>query len=191
MALRPRNAVPFAAILLLLAAPAGAAVYRIDPAHSFVEFGVSHLGFGVVRGRFTTVRGWFRYDPGNPRDSWVSVTIRTGSLDTGHAGRDRTLRGGRFLETRRYPYARFTSTRVDLTDGALAVTGTLHLHGVSREVAVDAEFLGTGTDPWGAYRRGLEAHATIRLGDFGLGLPLLPSDQTVRMDFFIEGVRQQ
>ena len=47
------------AVLLGVPTAAQAADYKIDPAHSFIQFRVSHLGVGFVFGRFNTLEGNF------------------------------------------------------------------------------------------------------------------------------------
>ena len=48
--------------------------------------------------------------------------------------------------------------------------GDLTLHGVTKEVAFDAEYAGqVAKDPFGLRRAGLSATATINRKDFGLG----------------------
>ena len=176
---------------LLAAVPAPAAVYRIDPAHSFVVFGVSHFNFGAIRGRFNEVEGWFRYDPGNPAASRISVLIETASIDTNFPERDRYLRSDKFLDVAEYPQAKFSSTRVRQTVDGLTIEGHLTLHGHTETVTIEAEAVGAGADPWGGYRRGFEGATGFRLRQFGLRLPLVPSTKRVDMELYIEGIRQQ
>lgn len=177
---------------LLAAAPAAAAIYRIDPAHSFVVFEVSHFNFGVIRGRFNEVEGWFRYDPGDPKSSRITVLIESASIDTNFAERDRYLRSDKFLDVTEYPEAKFSSTRVQPTrNGSLEVEGHLTLHGHTRRVTIDAEAVGAGADPWGGYRRGFKGTTGFPLRRFGLDLPLVPSTKRVDMELYIEGIRQQ
>ena len=48
------------------------------------------------------------------------------------------------------------------------MTGDLTIRGVTREVSLDAEVEGQGTDPWGGKRTGFTATTTINRKDFGL-----------------------
>ena len=53
--------------------------------------------------------------------------------------------------------------------GKLTVIGDLSLHGVTKEVVLDLEPLSSEIkDPWGNFRRGTTATATINRKDFGL-----------------------
>ena len=98
-------------ILLALPAAVQAADYKIDPAHSFIQFRISHLGIGWVIGRFNTLEGNFTYDPAaGPSAQKVSVTIDTSSVDTNHAERDKDLRSSNYLEVESFPAITFVST---------------------------------------------------------------------------------
>ena len=60
------------------------------------------------------------------------------------------------------------SKRIEKAGGGYRVVGELTLHGVSREVTLDAEFEGTGRDPWGNQRAGFSAKASLDRREFGL-----------------------
>src|SRR5687768_6743468 len=80
--------------LASLAAPAGLRVQRfdIDGAHSAVEFSVRFMGLTNVRGAFADFGGTVLYDGADVTRSAVSVVIRTASINTNHAQRDKDLR---------------------------------------------------------------------------------------------------
>ena len=46
------------------------------------------------------------------------------------------------------------------------VNGFLTMHGVRKEVVLDAEFLGKGNDPWGNLRYGFHASTVVNRKDF-------------------------
>src|SRR5690606_23071870 len=72
-------------------------LWKIDPAHSAVEFMVKHMMFTTVRGRFREFRGSIRIDEAHPERSFVEVEIEAASIDSGSADRDRHLRSEDFL----------------------------------------------------------------------------------------------
>ena len=82
--------------------------------------------------------------------------------------RDAHLRSADFLDVARFPEIAFASRSVKPTADGLAITGDLSLHGVTREVVLQAEFSGTGKDPWGNQRAGFSAKAGLDRRDFGL-----------------------
>ncbi len=52
------------------------------------------------------------------------------------------------------PKAVFESTSVKMDGDKAKIVGNLTLHGVTKEVTIDAERVGGGDDPWGGYRQG-------------------------------------
>lgn len=181
------------ASLAFSALPAQAADYIIDREgqHAFINFKISHLGYSWLYGRFNDFSGTFSWDKAQPEASRISVQIDPASIDSNHAERDKHLRGENFLAVAAHPSAGFTSTRVEaLENGRLAVTGELNLHGVSREVTIDAAPIGEGQDPWGGYRAGFEGTTRIRLADFGIHAELGPAAEEVMLMLSVEGIRQ-
>ena len=82
-----------------------AAEYKIDPAHTFVQFEISHLGFSTLVGRFNRMQGVFNWDRASPEGSSIEITIDTASVDTNWAERDKHLREEDFLHVEKYPTA--------------------------------------------------------------------------------------
>jgi len=65
-----------------------------------------------------------------------------------------------------FPEATFESTSVKASGPDKAtITGKLTLHGVTKDVTLDAQRVGGGKDPWGGYRDGFTA-TTRRCCDF-------------------------
>lgn len=168
--------------------------YLIDTkeAHAFIQFRIQHLGYSWLSGRFNTFSGSFEYDEKTPDQAKVQVEIDVASIDSNHAERDKHLRGKDFLQTDRFPKARFESTgfKEDGNGGAV-LTGNLTLRGVTRPVTIQVEHIGHGPDPWGGYRRGFEGTTRLTLADYGITYDLGPKSKEVELTLSIEGVRQK
>lgn len=162
-----------AALLLVLGLAPGSALAQsvklsIDPQHSTVGFRVRHL-FTKVNGQFRTFEGAIDFDAKNLAASKVVVTIQTSSVDTNVEARDKDLRSNRFFDVAKYPTLIFTSAAItDVSGGAGKIKGTLTMHGVSREVVLDAQYLGSAKDPWGNQRFGFHAETKVNRKDFGM-----------------------
>lgn len=177
----------------LTALPAMAEEYDIDiqGSHAFIQFKIKHLGYSWLLGRFNQFTGHFSYDEAKPTESKIEVTIKTASIDSNHAERDKHLRGKGFLEVDKYPEARFTSTSFeDKGSGKGVLKGDLTLHGVTKPVAIEVTQVGAGKDPWGGFRRGFEGHTTLTLKDFGIERDLGPASREVELQLFVEGIRK-
>jgi polyisoprenoid-binding protein YceI len=148
-----------------------ATTWKLDPAHTQVEFSVKHMMFTTVRGQFSRFEGVVELDRDDSTNSSVEVSIDTSSIDTGVEDRDAHLRSKDFFDVEAYPEIIFRSTRVEGSvseDGTFEIVGDLTVRGVTREVTLTAEFGGTGTDPWGGTRVGFEGKTVIDRRDFGL-----------------------
>ncbi|MBE7375009.1 YceI family protein [Pseudomonas lopnurensis] len=177
----------------LFAGQAMATDYAIDKQgqHAFVNFKISHLGYSWLWGTFKDFDGSFSFDAAKPEASKVNVTLKTASVDTNHAERDKHLRSDDFLNVGKHPTATFESTAVKATgEGTAEITGNLTLNGVTKPVVIAAKFIGEGDDPWGGYRAGFEGSTTLTLKDFDIKMDLGPASQTVDLIISVEGVRQ-
>src|SRR5690606_21316346 len=120
---------------LLSARQAMAADYTIDKEqqHAFVDFKISHLGYSFIHGTFKDWSGTFSFDAAKPEASKINVDLKTASLFTNHAERDKHISSKDFLDVAKYPDAKFVSTAVKSTgDKTADVTGDLTLHGVTK-----------------------------------------------------------
>ncbi|MGQ0455657.1 MAG: YceI family protein [Hyphomicrobium sp.] len=186
---------PLAALAALVAIslPASAADYVIDTkgAHASINFRVKHLGFSWLVGRFDTFSGNFSFDDKNPAASKVSVEIDAASVNSNHAERDKHLRGEDFLDVAKFPKATFESTKVTASGPDKAtIVGNLTLHGVTKEVTIDATRLGGGPDPWGGSRQGFEGTTKFALADFAIKKNLGPASKEVELTLHVEGVQK-
>ena len=173
------------------AVPTG--TWAVDPAHTRVEFQVKHLGISTVRGHFSDFEGVLELGDAPKARGSVSVA----SVDTNEPKRDEHLRSADFFDAERHPRVEFESKAIETVDeDTLRITGDLTLHGVTRELVLDAEITGAGEDPLGNERVGLEVTGELNRGDYGMtfnqalgGGNMLVSDR-VKVALEIEAVRQ-
>jgi polyisoprenoid-binding protein YceI len=164
--------------------------YKIDTqgAHASINFKVSHLGYSFIQGRFNKFAGEFSFDPDNISASKVTVNVDTRSLDSNHAERDKHLKSSDFINAGKFNTAKFVSTKViPKKDGSFAIAGQLTLHGITKEIIIDASFIGAGNDPWGGYRAGFQGTTRLQLADFNIAV--MGSSSYVDMELHVEGIR--
>jgi polyisoprenoid-binding protein YceI len=155
------------AFLLPAMAAADPTVYRVDADHSGISFKIRHF-VSNVSGRFRDFDGVIQYDKQSPAASSVEFTVKAASIDTTSNDRDEDLRSKKFFEVAKYPTLSFTSTRVVPKDAdTLEVTGSLTMHGVTREITFPVKLLGTVSIP-GGEKAGFEAFFTINRKEFGI-----------------------
>ncbi|WP_072396211.1 YceI family protein [Hyphomicrobium sp. CS1GBMeth3] len=189
-----RRLAPLAlAAVIAWPAAAPAADYAIDSkgAHASINFRIKHLGFSWLTGRFDRFTGTYSYDEKAPEASKVSVEIETASVNSNHAERDKHLRNADFLEVDKFPKATFVSKKVEPAgDGMAKIIGDLTLRGVTKEVTIDAAFVGGGADPWGGNRTGFTGTTRLALADYGITFDLGPASKEVELSLEVEGVQQ-
>lgn len=145
-----------------------AGTYTIDPTHSEIGFTARHAMVTKVRGAFTEFEGTASTAAGI-RNATIDLTIKAGSVDTGNADRDGHLLSADFFDVEQYPAIRFTSTHISAVgDDTLHVEGDLTIKDVTRPVAIDFEYAGVATDPFGNERVGLSGEVAVNRKDFGL-----------------------
>ena len=183
--------------MLVVASPAWAATYTIDPEHSTVSFKIRHL-VSRVQGTFNEFSGTFTYVPQHPEQWNAEAVIQTASIDTRVEKRDAHLRTADFLDAAQFPTMTFRTTHItDVTATGAKVHGLLTLHGVEKPVTLDVAVLGEGPDPKGNARAGFTATATINRKDFGIvwnkaldsGQLLVGDEVSITLE--VEGIQKQ
>jgi polyisoprenoid-binding protein YceI len=144
--------------------------YQIDPAHTHAQFKVRHLMVSNVKGDFDKASGTVTIDEANHSLSSINVTIDVASISTREPQRDAHLKSPDFFDVEKFPTITFVSKEVVKSgDDSFEVVGDLTIHGVTKTIDLDVEDVTPEVkDPYGLYRRGASAKATIRRSDFGL-----------------------
>ncbi len=159
-------------VILLVMIPhfALATTWKIDPAHTNVEFKVRHLMISWVKGVFTDVNGTVVINEADLAGPTVKIQIATTSLNTNNKKRDDHLRSPDFFDTATYPVMIFVSRKVIVANGQpVNIVGDLTIRNITKEVSLEVEDLSqTVTDPWGNTRRGATASTKINRKDYGL-----------------------
>jgi polyisoprenoid-binding protein YceI len=146
----------------------GRNAWKLDPAHTLVEFSAKHLMITTVKGRITDIEGTIYSDEKDPQNSSVEATLKAASLDTRTDQRDQHLRSADFLDVEKYPEIKFHSTRIEGDKQSFKVTGDLTIRDVTKPIMLDVAFEGRTRDPWGGERIGFSASGKIDRRDFGL-----------------------
>ena len=143
--------------------------YVIDLSHSHASFSVRHLMISNVRGEFQKFGGKVEYDPENPANTKVSVSLDVASINTREEKRDAHLRSGDFFDAEHHPAITFQSTGARAGSNGLEIVGALTIRGVTREVALKVEEVTPeAKDPYGNTRIGASASTKIKRSDFGV-----------------------
>lgn len=140
--------------------------WQVEPTHSSVAFTARHIGLARIHGRFNSFAGAVRIGE-RMEASAMHVVIDAGSIDTNVRMRDDHLRSADFLDVERFPTLEFYSERFAHRGGnRWAVVGALSLHGVTRTVTLDTEYLGLGNGMEGEVRAACRATTELHRDDF-------------------------
>jgi polyisoprenoid-binding protein YceI len=153
---------------LSLSSLAFATEYAIDKDHTTIAFQVNHL-LGKQKGQFDDFDGSFGFDPSSAAKAKVNFTIQAASIDTNNKKRDEHLRSPDFFNAEKFKTLAFDGKGLTPAgEKKYKLTGNLTIHGVTKEVTFDVDYLGNLKDPWGNNRAAFVAVTQISRKDFGL-----------------------
>jgi polyisoprenoid-binding protein YceI len=177
-----------AAGLTATAASAQTSTWKIDPAHSGVEFRILHMGVSHVNGALHGVTGVVHLDDKNITHSSVEASIDATSVNTDEPKRDEHLKTAEFFNVAQYPTLTFKSTKLFKEDGKLKLTGDLTLAGVTKPITLTLDGpAAPQVNPMSkATISGFSASGTLSRKDFNFGqkysAPILGDDVTFTID---------
>ncbi len=170
-----------------VAAHAQATAWKIDSAHSGVEFKIRHLGVSNVNGSFSKVAGTVYLDDKDITKSKVEAVIDATTVNTNDAARDKHLATPEFFDLTKYPTLTFKSTSVFKEGGKLKMTGDLTISGVTKPVTLDLDGPAAPQKGMrGGMVSGFSATGTLSRKDFNFGqkygAPVLGDDVKFTID---------
>lgn len=107
----------------------------VDQNKSGVQFKIKHMLFATLEGKFKDFSGTIDKDDSNFLNSKVSFVVRPESVDTENSKRDEHLRTADFFDVKKYPEAKFISTKIEAAgENKFNLFGELSVHGKSKSV---------------------------------------------------------
>jgi polyisoprenoid-binding protein YceI len=179
------------ASVFLAGAATAADEYKIDVPHTTIGFAVKHLTISTVRGKFNDFSGMIRFDENDMTKTWVDLTIKATSVDTGNEGRDKHLRNPDFFEVDKYPDITFKSKSVEKSGDGFVMIGDFTMHGVTKEIRVPFTFAGKATDRQGKQRIAFDGALTINRQDYGIAYDKtgLGVGNDVKIEFSVQAIK--
>ena len=149
--------------------------WDVDVAHSSIRFWVRHMVVTKVRGHFARWSGTIALDEEDLTRSSVAIRIDAASVEPRWAAPQAEvaefnvrLTSPAFLDVATHPEIAFRSRRIEKVGAGYLLVGDLSLHGVEREVRLEADFAGIAKDPGGDDRARFSARTALNRRDFGL-----------------------
>jgi len=145
------------------------ATYKIDAAHSEINFKVKHLMITNVTGTFKQFSATMESSAADFSDAQITFEADVNSISTNNDQRDGHLKSDDFFNAETYPKLTFVSNKLDKkSDSDYTLTGNLTIRNITKEVSLQVSFGGTMTDPWGQQKAGFEINGSINRKDFDL-----------------------
>ena len=167
-------------------AASAADTYHLEKTHVDLLFSISHAGFTEKHGSFRDLDATLEYDPAKPENSQVTVVVKTDSLDTAFAPRDKDVKREKFLDVAKYPEMRFVSTKVTREpDHMLRIDGDLTLHGVTKPLTLHAKLNKEAPNPFDKRPTlGFSATGSLKRSDFGIAtyIPVIGDEVNLTID---------
>jgi len=148
-----------------------ATMWKIDKAHTSVNFSVNHF-FSAVTGKFTTFNGQINFDPNNLKESKADFIVSINSINTDNGKRDKHLQSSDFFDAKRYPDMTFKSSTIEMkSDNEYLLHGKLTIKNKTKEVILPMKITGEMEHPMkkGTVILGILINTTINRTDFGVG----------------------
>lgn len=143
--------------------------WKIDPAHSEVQFKVKHLMISTVTGAFKKFDLEFETEGEDFSTAKnIRFTADIHSIDTNAPQRDEHLRSADFFKADEFPQLVFEGQQYDNKQDPGSLKGDLTIRGVTRPIVLSVGFGGTVVDPYGQSKAAFEVDGKISRKEFGL-----------------------
>jgi polyisoprenoid-binding protein YceI len=145
------------------------AIWKIDPAHSEINFKVKHLVVSTVTGHFKNFDASVESSKEDFSDAQIKFEADVNSISTKNEQRDTHLKSADFFDAENHPKMTFVSKSVKkISDYELILIGDLTIRGVKKEISVDVIFNGVVSGFGGTEVAGFEVRGKLNRFDFGL-----------------------
>lgn len=143
--------------------------WKIDQAHSKVQFTVSHMVVSEVTGHFKKFDGKITSDGEDFTKGNVEFTINAASIDTDNEKRDEHLRSDDFFNAEKYPEIIFKGKSLKkVGNNKYKLKGDFTMRNVTKPVELDVVYGGIVKDPYGNTHTGFKITGKVNRFDYGL-----------------------
>jgi polyisoprenoid-binding protein YceI len=148
-------------------------IWKIDSAHSEIQFKIRHLMITNVTGQFNRFSGSVETEGNDLTSAKIHFTAEVNSISTNNEQRDAHLKNSDFFDATTHPELVFEGERLEkLEEENYLLEGTLTMRGTSHPIKLNVENGGIITDPWGNTRVGFTVTGKIHRKDFGVSFGL-------------------
>ena len=146
-----------------------AITWKIDPAHSEIQFKVRHLMVTNVTGYFKK----FDLTVATETEDFstakkIEFTADIASIETNNEQRDAHLKSDDFFNAEKFPQLAFAGKDYNGSEDEAILTGDLTIRDVTKPIKLNVEYGGTVVDPWGQTKAGFTITGKINRKDYNL-----------------------
>lgn len=146
-----------------------ATTWKIDPAHSEIQFKVKHLMITTVTGYFKKFDLLVESDNDDFTSSKkIEFTADIDSIDTNNQQRDTHLKSADFFSADEHKQLVFKGNKFSGSDDEYQLEGDLTIRGTTKPISLKVEFGGIVVDPYGQTKAGFTVDGKIRRKEYGL-----------------------
>ncbi len=143
--------------------------WKIDTAHSEIQFKVKHLMITTVTGHFqkfdlVVETGTDDFNTAKK----IEFTAEINSINTNNEQRDAHLKSADFFNGEEHAQLHFTAVKYEGKGDEAKLTGDLTIRGVTKPITLNVEFGGIVVDPYGQTKAGFTVSGKISRKEFGL-----------------------
>jgi polyisoprenoid-binding protein YceI len=143
--------------------------WKIDPAHSEINFKVKHLVVSTVTGHFKSFDAAIETNKEDFSDAKIKFEADVKSISTKNDQRDAHLKSADFFDAEKHPKMTFMSKSIKkISDHEMQVKGDLSIRGKSKEITLDVIYNGTVAGFGNTQVAGFEVRGKLNRFDFGL-----------------------
>jgi polyisoprenoid-binding protein YceI len=143
--------------------------WKVDPAHSEIQFKVKHL-------MITTVTGYFKkfdLEVETEGDDFTKAnkilfSADVDSIETNNPQRDTHLKSADFFDSESNKQIKFVGKRFEKAGGDYKLTGDLTIRGMAKPITLNVEYGGIVVDPYGQTKAGFTISGKLSRKEFGL-----------------------
>ena len=144
-------------------------LWKIDPAHSEIQFKAKHLMITTVTGHFRKFDLTVETEGDDfTKASKIEFTADIDSIDTNNEQRDTHLKSADFFDAATHNQLQFTGKQLSKSGDDYQLTGDLTIRGTTKPITLSVEFAGTVTDPYGQHKAGFTVDGKVKRKEYGL-----------------------
>jgi len=143
--------------------------WKIDQAHSAIEFKIKHLVVSTVGGSFKKFDATVESSQDDFSDAKITFEADVDSISTGQEQRDGHLKSDDFFNAATYPKITFTSTEIKkINSENYNLTGNLTIRDNTHPITLHVIYGGTVKNMQGKEVAGFELNGKISRKEYGL-----------------------